>query len=116
VLSHVLWTGKDNEASLQLTSAGANLTPEQYDAITRLVIRLRPIAGGADVLLDSSVTPGLLAWGGSVGALVMIEGGKLPDVPVPAGDYRARVIAYSVDQPQGVVFVDFNEYGFSIRT
>ena len=113
-MRHIMWTGKDNESAFELHEAGSNISLAQYDAITRLAIRLRPVPHGADVLLDSDATPGLLLWGGAK-QRVVIEGAKLPDVPAPANEYRARVIAYSVDQPKGVVWVDFDGYSVSIR-
>ena len=117
MMRHTLWATKDNEVALELRSGGENLAIEQYDAITRVVIRLRPIpAGGGDILMDSSVTPGLLLWGGATGRKVMIEGSKLSDVPVPAGRYLGRVIAYSTDQPDGLVFVDFPDYSLHVRS
>lgn len=113
-MRHTVWLNKDNDPALELHSAGANLTSDQYDAITNVIIRLRPVGGGADVLLDNAVTAGVLAW--TADRRVVIEGSRLPAVPVPAGLYRGRVIAYSVDQPLGLVFADFENYSVHVRT
>jgi hypothetical protein len=114
-VQHTVWLGKDNEVALELHSSGANLSSDQYDAITNLVIRLRPVNGGADVLLDNAAKPGVLAW--DADRKVVIEGGLFSVAPVvPAGLYRARVIAYSTDQPLGVVFADFEDYTVQVRT
>ena len=112
-MQHTVWLGKDNDVAMELHSSGVNLSADAYDAITNVVIRLRPARGGADVLLDNTVTPGILAW--NTDRRVVIEGSELPNVPVPAGTYRGRVIAYSADQPLGLVFADFGEYIFSVR-
>jgi hypothetical protein len=111
-VQHTAWLGKDNDVALELHSSGANLTTLQYDAITNVVIRLRPVGGGADVLLDNAVTAGVLDW---TTDKVVIEGSRLPAVPVPAGLYRGRVIAYSADQPLGLVFADFGDYALRVR-
>ena len=113
-MQHTVWLGKDNDVAMELHSSGVNLSADAYDAITNVVIRLRPARGGPDVLLDNTVTPGILAW--TTDRRVVIEGSELPNVPVPAGAYRGRVIAYSTDQPLGLVFADFEEYAFHVRT
>lgn len=117
-MTHVLWLGRDNEAALALLENGTTLSLERYDAITRVTIDLRPAGSGTPLLLDSAVAPvGLLAWGTAAGgARVVIEGAKLADVSgLTAGRYRARVTAFSVDQPLGIVFADYPEYDVVVR-
>lgn len=113
---HVLFLDRDNESRLELRANGQNLTAEQYEAITRVLIELR-LGGRADerLDLDSQVTAGLFTWSGDL-RLVVIEGSLLAGIPVPAGKHKGRVIAFSPDQPEGIVFADFKDYTMEVRT
>jgi hypothetical protein len=108
---HTLYMGHDNEQALNLRVGGENLSLAQYDNLLRVRVDLRPQAGGAVIPLDSEDVPGLFRWGGEDGARVVIDGAKLEDVPdLLPGSYRGRVIAYSGNFPNGVVFADYPEY------
>jgi hypothetical protein len=114
-VTHTLYLGHDNEQALLLERGGSNIPHDEYEAITRIRIDLRPLAGGDTIHLDSVDHPALFLWGGDAGDRVIIEGAALP-ADLPPAAYRARLIAYSPAQPSGIVFVDHADYHLIIRT
>ena len=100
-IEHVFWAGRDNERALYLLSDGERLTSSQVDAITRLVLTLRPPVGD-DVVLDSDSDSTWYSWDST---RLLLELGSQS-----AGKYRARLVAYSADQPDGIVYADFPNY------
>ena len=115
-MQHTLWRGKSNAVAYELVSDGSNLDAGQYAAISRVVMRLRPVTGGVSfITLDSDTSGALITWGGAVGDRVVVDGSLLPAANVPAGWYHVRVLAYSVDHPDGMVFVDYPNYWLEVR-
>lgn len=114
-MHHVLWHGKRNSVSFELRSGGGNLDAEQYGGVNRIVMRLRAGGVGAPIAVDSAATDGFIKWGGETGERVVLDGALLPQTAILAGWYRVRVIAYSADHPEGIVFADYPDYILEIR-
>lgn len=114
MIMHTFYLQHDNEQAFELHEGGVNLSTARYNGITRITIDL-----DRGPTLDSDEHEGLLAWGDqdhTVGPKVVIEGSKLAEVAelIP-GRYGARVVAYSTDQPKGVVFLDHLDYRMTIH-
>jgi hypothetical protein len=112
-VKHTLWRGKHNTAAFELHENGANLNADRYTAITRIVIDLKPAHGGTTVSLDSEDNQNLFQWGGSE-RKVTLFGRALPTAAA-VGVYFGRVTLYAPDYPDGIVFVDFDQYDVTIR-
>ena len=113
-MKHVLWLGKDNSVAFQVLSAGKNLATSQYDAISRVVIRLHAIHSDTVITLDSAQTSQLFSWGPD---RITLHGSQLGEVPdVDEGLYFGRIIVYSNDHPGGVVVADGQDYSVTIKT
>ena len=113
-VQHVLWLGKSNDAALELHDGGENLSLADYDAITRVVLRLQPLGRVGQVVLDSSEKPSLFSWGGD-DARVLIRGGALSSDDITPGYYRGRVSVYAADAPNGIVWLDLHQYSLLVR-
>ena len=118
-MRHVFFLGHDNAQELRLLDDSTNLSEEQYDAITRVVITLALLFHPEEeaITLDSDEAPnGLIRWGsGGPGDMIRIDGSLLTQAGVTTGVYRARVEVYSVDAPNGLVWINYPMYEVLVR-
>ncbi|MBA2666090.1 MAG: hypothetical protein H0U69_03525 [Trueperaceae bacterium] len=114
MILHTFYLQHDNEQAFELLEGGANLNLARYNGITRITIDL-----DRGPTLDSAITPNLIKWGDQdhdVDDKVVIEGAVLAEVPdLLPGRYGARVVVYSLDQPKGIVFLDYLDYRITIH-
>ena len=105
-MTHVFFLGHHNRRALQLTTDGANLTEDQYNAITRYRLFMRR---GADIIeIDSAENPSVFNQeGDGADRRIVIELGFEDLEP---GRYPARLVIYAPDKPEGKVFADFRQY------
>lgn len=109
---HSFYIGHDNDQSFSLLRDGTPLTQEEYDAISRIALTLRPYRGNPnDVTVVDSQSSGAISWDAGE---VVIEGSAFLEL-VDQGDYVCRVVVYSGDQPDGVVWLDYRDYVIEVR-
>ncbi|MEW4983082.1 MAG: hypothetical protein AB1Y26_07605 [Cycloclasticus sp.] len=90
---HYIWLGRDNALELQLQDAGAVI---DHSAITRVEVDL-----GGGTVLDSDTNA---AWFDLTKTDRLVF--KLGQSSVAAGQYRARLIIYTPDYPNGLIWGD----------
>jgi hypothetical protein len=104
-LIHKFTKGRDNERGLKLKDGDTPYTHEQYQALTGYTVELKARSGAVESF-ESTDHPEMVRYDAGDVKLTV----ELGDLAAPGGEYQARLIGYSVDQPDGVTLIDFADY------
>lgn len=91
-IREIVYLGHNNTIDLQLTEDGVPLSATRTAAITRVTMTM------GELLVDSSVHSGAIAWSGS--GEIVIDIGTLPGVAT--GNFLSTMVIYSADNPEGI--------------
>lgn len=93
-LNETVYVGHDNAIVLRLTEDGA---PADLADVTRMMVDLGPVE------VDSAVSPALVAWAGDT---VTLKLGTAPALGGLGKSATARLIVYTPENPNGIVWIE----------
>lgn len=98
-MSDVLYKGRDNTIEWRLTRDRIALTALEYAAITQVKVTIGGVTFDSNAMNGGSIVAG-------TDRLVLTLGTDADAQGIGAGPYFARLVVYSLDNPQGVDWQD----------